>query len=203
MKPIPFDFYARPAEVVGPDLIGCRLVKRQADGSLFWGVIVETEAYSQDEPACHGYWRRSPQNETLFGPPGRFYVYVSYGIHHCVNVVTDRDNWANGVLLRAVALPDEPERAAAGPGLLARRFGLDRHHDTLALTGENDVWLAARPASLARPTLVTTTRIGISKGEDLPLRWYLQNSRSVSRRAKGDRMPARIDAWSPSAQEGR
>ncbi|WP_028953536.1 DNA-3-methyladenine glycosylase [Synechococcus sp. CC9616] len=203
MKPIPFDFYARPAEVVGPDLIGCRLVKRQADGSLFWGVIVETEAYSQDEPACHGYRRRSPQNETLFGPPGRFYVYVSYGIHHCVNVVTDRDNWANGVLLRAVALPDEPERAAAGPGLLARRFGLDRHHDTLALTGENDVWLAAWPASLARPTLVTTTRIGISKGEDLPLRWYLQNSRSVSRRAKGDRMPARIDAWSPSAQEGR
>ncbi len=203
MKPIPFDFYARPAEVVGPDLIGCRLVKRQSEGSLFWGVIVETEAYSQDEPACHGYRRRSPQNETLFGPPGRFYVYVSYGIHHCVNVVTDRDNWANGVLLRAVALPDEPERAAAGPGLLARRFGLDRHHDTLALTGENDVWLAAWPASLARPTLVTTTRIGISKGEDLPLRWYLQNSRSVSRRAKGDRMPARIDAWSPSAQEGR
>ena len=203
MKPIPFDFYARPAEVVGPELVGCRLVKRQDDGSLLWGVIVETEAYSQDEPACHGYRRRSPQNETLFGPPGRFYVYVSYCIHHCVNVVTDRDNWANGVLLRAVALPDEPERAAAGPGLLARRFGLDRHHDTLALTGENDVWLAAWPASLARPTLVTTTRIGISKGEDLPLRWYLQNSRSVSRRAKGDRMPARIDAWSPSAQEGR
>ncbi|QNJ14550.1 DNA-3-methyladenine glycosylase [Synechococcus sp. A18-46.1] len=63
------------------------MVKRQTDGSLLWGVIVETEAYSQDEPACHGYRRRSPQNETLFGQPGRFYVYVSYGIHHCVNVI--------------------------------------------------------------------------------------------------------------------
>ena len=77
-------YFARPAELVAPDLIGCRLVKRQDDGSLLWGVIVETEAYSQDDPACHGYRRRTPQNETLFGEPGRFYVYVSYGIHQCV-----------------------------------------------------------------------------------------------------------------------
>ena len=62
-------------------------MKRQPSGELLWGVIVETEAYSQDEPACHGYRRRSPSNETLFGEPGRFYVYVSYGIHHCVNVL--------------------------------------------------------------------------------------------------------------------
>ena len=198
---LPKSFFCRPAEVVGPNLVGCRLVKRQGDGRLLWGVIVETEAYSQDEPACHGYRRRSPQNETLFGEPGRFYVYVSYGVHHCVNVVTDRENWANGVLLRAVALPEEPERIAAGPGLLARRFGLDRQHDTLAVTGENDVWLAPRPASLACPTLVTTTRIGISQGEELPLRWYLKSSRSVSRRAKGDRKPTPADAWCPADLE--
>jgi hypothetical protein len=84
---LPQSFFARPAEQVAPELIGCLLVKRQPSGELLWGVIVETEAYSQEEPACHGYRRRSPSNETLFGEPGRFYVYVSYGIHHCVQFV--------------------------------------------------------------------------------------------------------------------
>ena len=191
-------FFCRPAEVVGPELVGCRLVKLQDDGNLLWGVIVETEAYSQDEPACHGFRRRSPQNETLFGEPGRFYVYVSYGIHHCVNVVTDRPEWANGVLLRAVALPEESERVAAGPGLLARRFGIDRRCDALSVCGEGDLWLAPRPAELTDPVLITTTRIGISQGEDLPLRWYLQSSRSVSKRARGDRSPKPANAMLPS-----
>ncbi len=84
LRALPQTFFARPAEQGAPDLIGCLLVKRQADGELLWGVIVETEAYSQDDPACHGHRRRTPSNETLFGEPGRFYVYVSYGIHHCV-----------------------------------------------------------------------------------------------------------------------
>ena len=96
LSALPHAFFWRPAEVVGPELIGCLLMKRQDNGSLLWGVIVETEAYSQDEPACHGYRRRSPQNETLFGEPGRFYVYVSYGIHHCVKrALTSRSSgWA-------------------------------------------------------------------------------------------------------------
>ena len=194
---LPRSFFCRPAEAVGPDLVGCRLVKRQDDGTLLWGVIVETEAYSQDDPACHGYRRRSPQNETLFGEPGRFYVYVSYGIHHCVNVVTHKAEWANGVLLRAIALPQEPERVAAGPGLLARRFGIDRAHDRRSVCGENEMWLAPRPAALEQTALVTTTRIGISQGQDLPWRWYLQASRSVSKRAKGDRTPLRSSCWVP------
>ena len=73
-------FFCRPAEVVGPELVGCRLVKRQSDGSLLWGVIVETEAYSQDDPACHGYRRRSPQNETLLGVPGQLQLSFAFDV---------------------------------------------------------------------------------------------------------------------------
>lgn len=231
-------FFARPAEQVAPELIGCRLVKRLAAGGLLWGVIVETEAYCQSEPACHGHRRRSPSNETLFGTPGRFYVYVSYGIHHCVNVVTGRDDWANGVLLRAVCLPGEPERVAAGPALLARRFGIDSSVDSLLLDPASGLWLAPRsadlqrllaapacgpsqaaagrrggeanadastdtvaPAILAAAALVQTSRIGISQAQELPWRWYLRASRSVSRRARGDRSPSPQAAWRPDAQQ--
>ena len=177
-------------------------MKRQADGELLWGVIVETEAYSQDDPACHGYRRRSPSNETLFGEPGRFYVYVSYGIHHCINVVTHRADWANGVLLRAAALPDEPERVAAGPALLARRFGINGRHDAQPVDPEAGLWLAARPpgwAALGASDLIQTTRIGISQGQDLPWRWYLRASRSVSKRARGNRTPSRAEALGVAA----
>ncbi len=135
--------------MVAPELIGCLLVKRQAGGELLWGVIVETEAYCQSEPACHGHRRRTPGNATLFGEPGRFYVYVSYGIHHCVNVVTGCAERANGVLLRAAALPGEAERVAAGPALLARRFGLDRRQDAQPATPESGLWIAPRPGALA------------------------------------------------------
>lgn len=204
--PLPPTFFARPAEVVAPELIGCRLVQRQADGSLLWGVLVETEAYCQSEPACHGHRRRSPSNETLFGAPGQFYVYVSYGIHHCVNVVTGRADWANGVLLRAASLAGEPERIAAGPGLLARRFGLDRRHDRLPSDPASGLWLASRCDTLtpllegsASPALIQTRRIGIRQGQDLPWRWYLRASRSVSRRAPGDRPPHLHEAWTPGA----
>jgi DNA-3-methyladenine glycosylase len=195
---LPQAFFARPAEVVAPELIGCLLVKRQAGGALLWGVIVETEAYSQSEPACHGHRRRTPSNETLFGEPGRFYVYVSYGIHHCVNVVTDRAEWANGVLLRAVAIPAEHERVAAGPALLARHFGLDRSHDALPAQSRCGTWLAPRPPhleALGPNDLVQTSRIGISQGQELPWRWYLSRSRSVSRRAPGDRTPPQAQTW--------
>jgi len=209
---LPQAFFARPAEQVAPDLIGCLLVKRQPAGALLWGVIVETEAYCQSEPACHGHRRRTPSNETLFGEPGRFYVYVSYGIHHCVNVVTGQANWANGVLLRALALPEESERVAAGPALLARRFGLDRRQDGLAATPASGLWLAPRlpqlaaligggdgddQASAEASPLVSCSRIGLSQGQDLPWRWYLRASRSVSRRAPGDGRPGRDQAWLP------
>jgi DNA-3-methyladenine glycosylase len=207
---LPRPFFSRPAEVVAPELIGCLLVRRHPSGALLWGVIVETEAYTQADPACHGHRRRTPSNETLFGPPGHFYVYRCYGIHHCVNVVTDRAEWASGVLLRAAALPDGPERQAAGPGLLARCFAIEHRHDGQGACGEGPLWLAPRPrplqallspspegAAAAKGPLRQDRRIGISAAVDVPWRWYLGPSRSVSRRARGDRQPAAAAAWRP------
>ena len=206
---LPRRFFSRPAEVVAPELIGCLLVRRQPSGALLWGVIVETEAYTQDDPACHGHRRRSASNETLFGAPGQFYVYRCYGIHHCVNVVTDQAEWASGVLLRAASLPAAPERQASGPGLLARCFGIEQHHDGQGACGEGPLWLAPRPSSLqallspaptapsADAPLRQDRRIGISAAVDQPWRWYLGSSRSVSRRAQGDRQPAAAAAWRP------
>ena len=196
LQSLPQSFFCRPAEEVAPELVGCLLVKRQASGELLWGLIVETEAYCQSDPACHGCRRRSPSNETLFGEPGRFYVYVSYGIHHCVNVVTGCADWANGVLLRAAWLPEEHERIAAGPALLAKRFGLSKLHDAMVVDPGAGVWLAPRPpevtaalASCEPSAVIQTTRIGLSQGQELPWRWYWQASRSVSRRMRGDRQP--------------
>ena len=86
------------------------------------GIIVETEAYSQEEEACHGYHKITQSNEQLFGKPGTFYVYKSYGIHHCLNVVTDRENFASGVLIRAVFISKKNERLASGPGLVTKTY---------------------------------------------------------------------------------
>ncbi|MCT0224526.1 DNA-3-methyladenine glycosylase [Synechococcus sp. CS-1328] len=206
--PLSQGFFARPAETVAPELIGTLLVRHLPDGTVLRGLIVETEAYCQSEPACHGHRRRTHSNDTLFGEPGRFYVYLTYGLHHCVNVVTGRKDWANGVLLRAVALPGEPERLAAGPALLARRFGLDRALDGCSVAPESGVWLAPVPPRLqgwldqcrsrGEDPLCQCPRIGISSAQELPWRWYLRASRSVSRRVRGDRRPPLALALDPA-----
>ncbi len=100
---------------------------------LLWVWIVGTEAYSQDEPSCHGYRRWSPQNETLFSVPGRFSVYVSYAIHTYVNLVTDQPDLAHGLLLRAVAIPGEPELIAVRLGLVSWCLNHPSHCQQLRL----------------------------------------------------------------------
>ena len=187
---------------MAPNLIGCFLIKRISENKYFSGVIVETEAYSQEEESCHGFSGKTKRNETLFGEPGNLYIYLSYGIYHCVNIVTGKKNWANGVLLRSIAIKGEDERIASGPGLLAKRFGLNKSHNNLLLSPENDFWLTEGENFKNMGNIVQTTRIGISKAKDLPWRWYLDNSRSISKRVKGDRTPSTDKCWQPSSFEG-
>jgi DNA-3-methyladenine glycosylase len=144
------------------------------------GRIVEVEAYGGGEdPASHGYRGRTARNSTMFGPPGHLYVYFTYGMHYCCNVVCERDGMPGAVLLRAVEPTegleimkarrglDDPRLLARGPARLCEAFGIDRSCDGADLT-DRPVWITGR----ARPVgqLEETPRIGIKVGMDLTWR---------------------------------
>ena len=152
-------------------------------------MIVETEAYSQEEEACHGHNKKTSSNKVLFGEPGRFYIYRSYGIHHCLNIVTYKDDFASGVLIRAVFISNKNERAASGPGLVTKTFEIDSKLNSLNILDNKYLSIIKRDSFLKKKDLVQTTRIGISKARNIKWRWYLKRSRSISKREKGDRNP--------------
>ena len=185
----PKNFFYRHSKLVAPDLIGCYLIKKNNVIDQVKGIIVETEAYSQEEEACHGYRKKTESNKSLFGKPGTFYIYKSYGIHHCLNVVTGEDNFASGVLIRAVFIPNKNERIASGPGLVTKTFGIDMSFNSIEVVNNNSLCISQREFIIEHKDIIQTTRIGISKAKNIKWRWYLKNSRSVSKRLKGDRTP--------------
>jgi DNA-3-methyladenine glycosylase len=165
-------------------LIGCVIARRMGAASterILCAVIVEAEAYHMREPGCHAFRGRTPRNAVMFGPPGRLYVYFTYGMWHCANVVCEPEGTAAAVLLRAAApLPPDAGGAGptalrlAGPGLLCRGLDLNKQHNGMRVTGydalgapadnsgaQAEVWLYRPPDYLA-PPLAWTTRIGFS-----------------------------------------
>ncbi|WP_375274065.1 DNA-3-methyladenine glycosylase [Methylorubrum thiocyanatum] len=174
-------FFDRPAATVAAALIGHRLF---VDG--VGGVIVEVEAYDRTDPASHSFGGPTRRNASMFGPPGRAYVYRSYGLHWCLNLVCET---GSAVLLRAlepcVGLEtmrvrrglDAPRLLCAGPGRLAQALGIDLSHDGLPLD---------RPPFALEPprgplTVAATTRIGISRGVEAPWRFLVPGSPYLSR----------------------
>ncbi len=109
---------------------------------------------------------------------------------------------ANGVLLRSIAIKGEDERIASGPGLLAKRFGLNKTHNNLLLSPKNGFWLTEGTDVKKIGKVIQTKRVGISQAKDIPWRWYLESSRSVSKRVKGDKIPPTNKCWDPSSFEG-
>lgn len=185
------NWLARPSTEVAPDLVGCTLVRQLSDGTILRGTIVETEAYGLDDPACHAYRRRTQRNWVMFGPAGRTYVYLIYGIYYCLNIVTDQDDVPSAVLIRALQLESIPSwveahadskrhRLAAGPGKLCKVLKIDCTLNAQVLQVGQSLWLEHRPSHFL-PNLIQTTRIGLSKGMDLPWRWYLQDCSAVSK----------------------
>ena len=155
-------FYARDALVVAQELLGLHLVRVQG-GVRQVGRIVETEAYQgpEDLAAHSAGGRRTPRTETMFGPAGHAYVYLIYGMHHCLNVVTGARDVPHAVLIRALEPIQNVEVRTQGPGLLCRALGIDRSHDALDLLGE-ELFIERPPRTALRPVIPGAgARIGV------------------------------------------
>ena len=185
MKPA---FYTRPVLEVAEALIGCVVTHGECTG-----VIVETEAYHDSEPACHAFVGLTPRTEILFGPPGRAYVYLSYGVHTMLNAVCEPEGIGAAVLIRALEPLDgielmaerrglDPSRVRAlcsGPGKLTQALGIALSDNGCDLA-RGPVVVSGRRGRFSDPVVQRDPRIGITKAVELPWRFSLAGSRYLS-----------------------
>lgn len=185
------DWFRRSPHIVAPELLGLVLVSGPTSGR-----IVEVESYGGEgfDAASHAHKGETPRTRTLFGQVGHLYVYFTYGMHHCANVVAHQDGTAGGVLIRALAplsgLDDMRNRRkmkrpadsllTSGPGRLCQALGLDRSHDGIDLLSGGPIRLVDdgfRPGSIGGPG----PRVGIRSNVDLPARWWIADDPNVTR----------------------
>ena len=189
-------FYARRALDVAPDLLGRILVRRLGDGTRLAARIVETEAYEPGDPASHSYRGPTARNTVMFASPGHLYVYFTYGMHFCMNVVTGRADEGSAVLLRAAEPLDGVEamrlhrgrenvqELCAGPARLCQAFGVDRALDGADLVSDRDLWIGEGTA-VAVSRVTAGPRIGIRVGIEHPWRFSVKDDPFVSGRSPG------------------
>jgi DNA-3-methyladenine glycosylase len=194
--PLPRSFYLRPTLTVARDLLGRVLARRTPEGVLLRGRIVEAEAYvGEEDKACHARAGRTPRTDVMYGPPGHAYVYLTYGMHHMLNVVTEAEGRPAVVLLRAVE-PLEgldwmararrngaaPHQLASGPGKLCQAYGLDLGHNRTDLLGR-DLWIE-EGRRIPKAQIATSARIGCETAKEpwdlMPWRFYVADSRFVT-----------------------
>ena len=196
-EPLPHSFFADTVRA-SQELLGHFLL-RKLDGAWCGGEIVETEAYLSDDPACHAYVRETPRNRSMWGAAGHAYVYQIYGAHFCFNAVCREAGRAEAVLVRAIEPRFEIEQMQQrrnadgknltnGPAKFCHALDIKLNLDGVDLASHSSPLILARNPDrdafvAAHSPLVTTTRIGISRAADWPLRWYLDGSIYVSRRA--------------------
>lgn len=207
MRRLTRDFYARDALTVARELIGCVFVRLEPDGGRVGIRLVETEAYRGGiDPGSHGYRGMTERTRSMFGPPGRLYVYFTYGMHWCVNVVCGRAGECEAVLLRAgeplfgiETMRQRRGRVAdrlltSGPARLAQAMGIDRSDDGAVLLRGGGFFCAvdAQTREYREAEVAVTARIGLGpgRGDELPWRYVVPDSPYASRRT-AERMPRR------------
>lgn len=191
-KVLPKSFYDRTVHKVAKELIGCRLLHRGVGG-----IIVETEAYDRDDPACHAASGLTDRNRAMFGEPGRAYVYFTYGMHHLLNLVCEGKGAPAAVLIRALEPTDGIEEMRRrrfpvkalhdltnGPGKLAQALGIDLEQYGLPVY-RGDIKVYGRATDWQRPSIVATPRIGITVGTKRLWRYCAADSRFLSRKLPG------------------
>lgn len=191
---LPADFFARDTVTVAQTLLGMHLMcwdEIHQDYLAFR--VVETEAYTQDDPSCHAFKGPRGRGVTLYKAPGLAYVYFIYGMYYCLNVVTEPTGRAGAVLFRALE-PLHPPTGAAfntkGPGRLCKALGITKAlHNELPLSEINPMLYLAPGDPVPPSQIVTTTRIGISVAQDYPWRFYIQDNPWVSVKANLWRKP--------------
>jgi DNA-3-methyladenine glycosylase len=168
-------FFCRSTLEVAPDLIGAILCRRLADGTILHAPIVELEAYTSDDPACHAFRGLTKRCEVMFGPGGYSYVYFIYGMYNCLNVVTEPEGEAGAVLIRAIGT-----EGGNGPGKLCKTWGITREHNALSLMDPNgELWIVKGP-EIPKGRIGTSIRVGISQAQDRLWRFYLKDNEFVS-----------------------
>lgn len=189
MKKLNYNFFNRNTTKVAKELLGTFLVLKTSKGKLI-GKIVETEAYHEKDPASHSFRGITPRNKPMFGPPGFAYVYFTYGMHYCFNVVTERTGKAGAVLIRAV----EPisgipimqknrkmlklKNLTNGPAKLTQAFGIDKKFNEIDLIKNK---LNIYTVGKINFKIARSKRIGISTGANALLRFYIKDNPFVSK----------------------
>jgi DNA-3-methyladenine glycosylase len=182
MRKLPRSFYNRDTITVAKDLLG-KLLTHNIGGVERIGKIVEVEAYlGPHDLAAHSAKGLTERTRVMFGPPGHAYVYLIYGMYHCMNVVTERTGHASAVLLRALEPVENIEGRTQGPGLLCRAMGIDRQLNAQDLLSD-DFFIAA-PEEIEPFTIVKRPRIGVDYAKHWAkrhLRFYMEGNPFVSR----------------------
>lgn len=200
-KPVDKSFYSKPTLQIAKNLLGKTLVHK-TEKALLAATIVETEAYLPDDAACHASRGRTKRNSVMFDNPGTLYVYFTYGMYYCMNIVSEEKDIPAAILLRAaepvqgidIMYTNRQNRSNSkkpikkdieisnGPAKLCMAFGIDTCFNGITLINNQRIFISNDSPEKIKPSQIQiTSRIGISQGIELPYRFFIKNNRYVSK----------------------